>query len=82
MDKIEIFTTSNKNTGDNLLGKKRKHDGSEQTEKSAKSLIQSNSSLFAVKSELRGRWNRLEHIRFVKGCLIHGNDWTKVSRLT
>lgn len=26
-----------------------------------------------------GRWLPFEHIRFVKGCLAHGNNWKKVS---
>ena len=25
-----------------------------------------------------GRWNEEEHIKFIKGCLLYGNDWKKV----
>ena len=25
-----------------------------------------------------GRWNSDEHIRFIKGCLLYGNNWKKV----
>jgi hypothetical protein len=25
-----------------------------------------------------GRWQPAEHLRFIKGCLIHGNNWNKV----
>lgn len=25
-----------------------------------------------------GRWHPSEHYRFVKGCLLHGNNWKKV----
>lgn len=28
-----------------------------------------------------GRWLPCEHIRFVKGCLAHGNNWKKVKIL-
>ena len=26
-----------------------------------------------------GRWNNTEHMRFIQGCLLHGNNWRKVS---
>ena len=26
-----------------------------------------------------GRWNNTEHMRFIQGCLMHGNNWRKVS---
>jgi hypothetical protein len=26
-----------------------------------------------------GRWHPNEHIRFIKGCLLFGNNWKKVS---
>ena len=25
-----------------------------------------------------GRWNNTEHMRFIQGCLLHGNNWRKV----
>ena len=25
-----------------------------------------------------GRWNTEEHIRFIRGCLLYGNNWKKV----
>lgn len=25
-----------------------------------------------------GRWHHSEHLRFIKGCLLHGNNWKKV----
>ncbi len=25
-----------------------------------------------------GRWNSEEHIRFIKGCLLYGNNWKKI----
>jgi len=25
-----------------------------------------------------GRWQPSEHFRFIKGCLLHGNNWKKV----
>jgi hypothetical protein len=25
-----------------------------------------------------GRWHPSEHSRFIKGCLLHGNNWKKV----
>jgi hypothetical protein len=25
-----------------------------------------------------GRWLPCEHLRFIKGCLLHGNNWKKV----
>ena len=27
-----------------------------------------------------GRWNLEEHIRFIKGCLLYGNDWKKIEK--
>ena len=29
---------------------------------------------------LNGRWNKEEHIRFIKGCLLYGNNWKKVKK--
>ena len=29
---------------------------------------------------LNGRWNQDEHIRFIKGCLLYGNNWKKVKK--
>ncbi len=29
---------------------------------------------------LNGRWNQEEHIRFIKGCLLYGNNWKKVKK--
>jgi SHAQKYF class myb-like DNA-binding protein len=29
---------------------------------------------------LNGRWNDEEHIRFIKGCLLYGNNWKKVKK--
>ena len=29
---------------------------------------------------LNGRWNHEEHIRFIKGCLLFGNNWKKVKK--
>jgi hypothetical protein len=26
-----------------------------------------------------GRWQPFEHLRFIKGCLLYGNNWKKVS---
>ncbi len=26
-----------------------------------------------------GRWQPAEHLRFIKGCLLYGNNWKKVS---
>jgi len=26
-----------------------------------------------------GRWGKKEHLRFLKGCLLHGNNWKKVN---
>ncbi len=28
----------------------------------------------------KGRWIKEEHIRFIKGCLLYGNDWKKVEK--
>jgi hypothetical protein len=28
-----------------------------------------------------GRWHPTEHYRFIKGCLLHGNNWKKVNIL-
>jgi hypothetical protein len=25
-----------------------------------------------------GRWQSFEHLRFIKGCLLYGNNWKKV----
>ncbi len=25
-----------------------------------------------------GRWEKIEHLKFLKGCLLHGNNWKKV----
>jgi hypothetical protein len=30
---------------------------------------------------LNGRWNHEEHIRFIKGCLLFGNNWKKVKNM-
>ena len=27
-----------------------------------------------------GRWNNTEHLRFIQGCLLHGNNWRKVRK--
>jgi hypothetical protein len=26
-----------------------------------------------------GRWQPFEHLRFIKGCLLYGNNWKKVN---
>jgi hypothetical protein len=26
-----------------------------------------------------GRWHPTEHLRFIKGCLMHSNNWKKVN---
>jgi hypothetical protein len=28
-----------------------------------------------------GRWHPSEHYRFIKGCLMYGNNWKKVSNI-
>jgi hypothetical protein len=28
-----------------------------------------------------GRWQPFEHLRFIKGCLLYGNNWKKVSNI-
>lgn len=28
-----------------------------------------------------GRWNNTEHMRFIQGCLLHGNNWRKVRKI-
>ena len=28
----------------------------------------------------KGRWIKEEHIRFIKGCLLYGNDWKKIEK--
>jgi hypothetical protein len=33
------------------------------------------------RKNLKGRWSSLEHMKFIKGCLIHGNCWNKVRLL-
>ena len=39
----------------------------------------SNNKSFEIKKQnLNGRWNKDEHIRFIKGCLLYGNNWKKV----
>ena len=37
-----------------------------------------NNSLTSSSSYLNGRWSYDEHIRFLKGCLLFGNNWKKV----
>lgn len=71
MDKI-LESESVKKTKDDLKLLSRKHDESDQS----KLLFKSSKS----ESEgcRKGRWFCNEHIRFVKGCLLYGNNWTKV----
>ncbi len=42
----------------------------------------SNNSINSDEKEenLNGRWNQEEHIRFIKGCLLYGNNWKKVKK--
>ena len=42
----------------------------------------SNNSINTDEKEenLNGRWNQEEHIRFIKGCLLYGNNWKKVKK--
>ena len=42
----------------------------------------SNNSINTDEKEenLNGRWNKEEHIRFIKGCLLYGNNWKKVKK--
>ena len=35
-------------------------------------------TLTTASSYLNGRWTYEEHIRFLKGCLLYGNNWKKV----
>ena len=35
-------------------------------------------TLTTSSSYLNGRWTYEEHIRFLKGCLLYGNNWKKV----
>ena len=35
-------------------------------------------TLTTASSNLNGRWTNEEHIRFLKGCLLYGNNWKKV----
>ena len=37
-----------------------------------------NNALTSSSSYLNGRWSYEEHIRFLKGCLLFGNNWKKV----
>lgn len=39
-----------------------------------------NQSIEEKNKILNGRWNKEEQIRFIKGCLLYGNDWTKLKK--
>jgi hypothetical protein len=41
--------------------------------------ISDNSSINNDKYK-NGRWQPEEHVRFIKGCLLYGNNWRKVTQ--
>lgn len=76
-----MFNIDDKNQGTSLLRRKRVLKRKTRSKDSVSSNGEGNDTIIA-KNELKGRWNRFEHLRFVKGCLMFGNDWTKVEILT
>lgn len=59
----------------NLLGKKLKKEQSDKENSADDDNSKENDENGEYKN---GRWEKLEHLKFLKGCLIHGNNWKKV----
>lgn len=74
----ELFRSENKinkiPTADKFLNKKVSRSASD-----VKSLIEKEKDKGYSNGKYKaGRWKKDEHIRFLKGCFIHRNNWKKV----
>ena len=58
-----------------LLGKKLKKEQSNEESSADEDNSKENDDDGDYKN---GRWEKLEHMKFLKGCLLHGNNWKKV----
>jgi len=65
----------NPKENETFLGKKQKKENSNEDN----SVDDDNSKIFDENGDYRtGRWEKVEHLKFLKGCLLHGNNWKKV----
>ena len=75
MEKESNSIKNNNNANIKSIGKKIKRT------ESSNSLIGDDSKEEENTKNLRtGRWHTKEHFRFIKGCLMYGNNWKKVKK--
>ena len=75
-EKKEIFML-NSQVNNNLLSNPNKEE-----DNSLDNLSNENKSNDEEGNFKSGRWHPQEHERFIKGCLLYGNNWKKVSLIT
>lgn len=68
----------NEDEKDNQLGKKRNKENSLEEYSSDNDNSKFNDENGDYKT---GRWEKIEHSKFLKGCLLFGNNWKKVQNL-
>lgn len=78
-----IINLQQKNNLDSLLGSKRERDDNFNQDSYQMYDRQMNFQRFENDEDdnsynKNGRWSPHEHLRFLKGCLLFGNNWKKV----
>lgn len=68
----------NPRESESLLGKKLKNERSNEDNSAEEDNSRENEENGDYKN---GRWEKQEHLKFLKGCLLHGNNWKKVNLL-
>ena len=72
---MEKKKTDTPGENDTLIGKKIKKDNTSFDYSSGNENSKDNENNGDYKT---GRWEKNEHYKFLKGCLLYGNNWKKV----
>lgn len=74
-EKKPVYKTNPFQTKNMLNKKNKQEDSSEEGVNSGNSSREEENDQFRT-----GRWQPQEHFRFIKGCLMYGNNWKKVRK--